>query len=415
MSNLAVTQTQHVPQELDKSLHSDSPVAIPENKLSMPPAKSFSIFNKCKNFVKKNLLFSLAVVLPTFLSICYFGFYASDIYVSECSFVVRSPNKKSAPSGLGALLSGAGAGASSFAHASEDSSVVSDYITSRDALQFLQEKMDLKAAWQSSKIDIFHRFNPLGWDNSQEALFEYYPARVSSHQEMTGITTVTVSAFRPEMAYQINELLLLEGEKLVNAMNERARKDLVRFAENEVRVAEDKAKAAALALSNYRNTEAVVDPEKQTQIHFEQISRLQEELIKTKAQLTQLKVFSPKNPHPPALELKVQTLENEIAQETEKITGGTDSLASKAAQYERLALEREFADKQLAAALSSLESARNEAQRQQLYLETISKPNLPDEAILPKRLRGVATTIVLSLIAWGILSMLLAGVREHQY
>ena len=99
----------------------------------------------------------------------------------------------------------------------------------------------------------------------------------------------------------------------------------------------------------------------------------------------------------------------------QKISGGENSLASKAAEYERLALDREFADKQLASALASLEVARNEAQRQQLYLETISKPNLPDEAVLPKRFQGILTTFILGLVAWGIISMLLAGVREHQY
>ena len=111
----------------------------------------------------------------------------------------------------------------------------------------------------------------------------------------------------------------------------------------------------------------------------------------------------------------MQTLQTEIAKEMEKITGGENSLASKAAEYERLALEREFADKQLAGALASLELARNEAQRQQLYLETIAKPSLPDGPMYPRRLRGVLTTFVLGLVAWGILSMLLAGVREHQY
>jgi capsular polysaccharide transport system permease protein len=48
-------------------------------------------------------------------------------------------------------------------------------------------------------------------------------------------------------------------------------------------------------------------------------------------------------------------------------------------------------------------------------LETIANSSLPDDATYPKRLRGVVTTFVLGLVAWGILAMLLAGVREHQY
>lgn len=366
-------------------------------------------------FWRRHALFLAAVVIPTLLSILYFAFYATDIYVSESSYVVRSPNKQaSATSGLGAILQGAGF--SGFAKAPDDVYAVSQYIRSRDALNFLDEKLDLHAAWQSKDIDLLHRFDALGWDDSREALYEYYLKRVKVLADTaSGITTLTISGFKPEQVFAINKLLLGKAEELVNILNERGRKDLIRFAENEVKIAEDKAKGAAKALSDFRNTQAVVDPEKQTMLHFEQISRLQEELIRTRGQLTQLKVFAPDSPHPPALELRAQTLEAEIAAETDKITGGEQSLASKAAEYQRLQLERDFADKQLAVAMAALESARNEAHRQQLYLETIANPSLPDDATYPKRLRGVITTLVLGLVAWGILAMLLAGVREHQY
>ena len=43
----------------------------------------------------------------------------------------------------------------------------------------------------------------------------------------------------------------------------------------------------------------------------------------------------------------------------------------------------------------------------------ISVPGLPDEAREPRRLRGVFATLLLGLVAWVILTMLLAGVREH--
>jgi capsular polysaccharide transport system permease protein len=89
-------------------------------------------------------------------------------------------------------------------------------------------------------------------------------------------------------------------------------------------------------------------------------------------------------------------------------------LARKAAEYQRLALDREFADKQLASAMVSLEQARNDAQRKQLYLERIVQPSKPDIAVEPKRLRSIFSTFILGLVAYGILSMLLAGVREHQ-
>ena len=64
-------------------------------------------------------------------------------------------------------------------------------------------------------------------------------------------------------------------------------------------------------------------------------------------------------------------------------------------------------------ALASLEQARNEAHRKQLYLERIAQPNLPDLAMEPKRLRAFFATMVLTLITWGVVSMVVAGVKEH--
>jgi len=366
-----------------------------------------------RGFLCRHLLFTLSVVVPTLIAALYFGFLASDVFVSESRFVVRTPNKQTT-GGLSGILQGAGF--SGIGRAPEDVHTVGQYALSRDALSLLDGRLQLRTAWGDAKIDVMRRFDPFGWDGSREALFQYYPRRVGVVVDpASGITTLTASAFAPEQALQINEILLGEAEKLVNTLNDRARGDLIKFAENEVTIAEDKAKAAAAAVSAYRNSQAVVDPEKQTELHFAHISRLQEELMRTESQLTQLRVFAPDSPHPPALELRARTLETEIGKEMEKITGGENSLASKAAEYERLALEREFADKQLAGALASLELARNEAQRQQLYLETIAKPSLPDGPMYPRRLRGILTTFVLGLVAWGILAMLLAGVREHQY
>ncbi len=96
-----------------------------------------------------------------------------------------------------------------------------------------------------------------------------------------------------------------------------------------------------------------------------------------------------------------------------KVTGNSRSLAQSAIQFERLMLENEFANKQLTATLASLEQARNEAQRKQAYVERIVEPNLPDAPMEPRRLRGIIATLVLSLLAYGILRMLLAGIREH--
>ena len=53
------------------------------------------------------------------------------------------------------------------------------------------------------------------------------------------------------------------------------------------------------------------------------------------------------------------------------------------------------------------------AQKQELYLETISRPNLPDAPQLPHRFEDILATLLISFIVWGILTILIAGVKEH--
>jgi capsular polysaccharide transport system permease protein len=143
------------------------------------------------------------------------------------------------------------------------------------------------------------------------------------------------------------------------------------------------------------------------------VAKLQEELLATEGQLAQLNRLSPDNPQIPALRARAETLRKSIDAESAKVAGGKGSFSARAPNYERLALEREFAEKQLASALASLENARNEAERKQLYLERLVQPNLPDKAMEPRRIRSILTIFVLSLIAWGVVTLLVAAVREH--
>lgn len=352
-------------------------------------------------------LFWLTVVLPTLIAIVYYGFIAADVYISESRFVVRSPERQTA-SPLGMLLKGTG-----FTRSQDDSYTVQDFILSRDAMRALDEKLNLRSAF--GKGDLFSRFPGLDWDDSFENMHRYYQKMVGVQLDpVSSIATVTVRAFSAEEAQKINQYLIEMSETLVNQLNERGRQDMIRFAANEVAEAEKKARDAALALARYRNEKGVIDPEKQSTIPLQQIAKLQDELIATKAQLAQLQMLTRDNPQIPVLKQRIQMLESEIELESARVAGSGRSLASKAAEFQRLALDKEFADKQLASALVSLEQARNEARRQQLYLERIAQPNLPDAAMEPRRLRNILAVFVLGLIAWGVLSMLIAGIREHQ-
>jgi capsular polysaccharide transport system permease protein len=372
-----------------------------------------------RRFPRISPLFLLTVAAPTLLAIIYFGLIASDIYISESHFVVRSQQRQQSSSGLTTALlmaSGSGAGAA-LARSLEDTYNVQDFMLSRDALQRLNDQLHLDAAYGSSKVDIFRRFAGLAWwNNSFEDFYLHYQKFVDVQlvDSTSPVSVLEVRAFTAEDAYRINEMLLQMSEELINRINERARQDLIRFASIEVEEAERKAKAAALTLSNYRKKNVVVNPESQSGLHLQSITRLQENLVAIKAQLAQIHDSAPQSPIIPSLKKRAETIQAEIDAEMAKVAGGSLSLTDKAAEYERLSLERSFAEKQLENALTALDKARSDAQRQQLYLDRISQPNKPDKAMEPRRIRAVIATFILGMITWGVLSLLVAGVREHR-
>jgi capsular polysaccharide transport system permease protein len=353
--------------------------------------------------------FYATVVAPTVLSILYFGLFASDVYISESRFVVRSAERP-VMNGLGAMLKSAG-----FSGGGTEVYVARDFVLSRDALNALNARDAFRSAYGGSGISIFNRFDPLGVNGSSEALYDYYQHKVSlDYDSSSAISTLRVRAFSPQDAERFNALLLGRAEELVNRLSQRAQQDIMRRADEEVETAKRKAALAAVALAAFRNRERIVDPEKQAEIGLEMVSKLQDELIETRTTLAQVRRLTPENPQIELLETRAASLSRQIGEENEKVTGSRRSLAASAVRYQRLLLDNQFAEKQLAMAMTTYEDARTEAIRKQAYVERIVQPSRPDEAQEPRRARGIGTTVAMGLVAWGILTMLIAGVREHR-
>ena len=358
---------------------------------------------------KADIFALIFVIIPTALSVIYFSFIASDVYISESRFVVRSPDKP-AQSGLGVLFKGLG-----FSNAGDEMAISREAVLSRDALRALDKHHAFSKAFQRSDISIFNRFNPFGFARSFEDLYQYYLGKVDLEQNSsTSVATLKMKAYNPRDAQRFNAQLLSMAEYTVNKLNVRGRNDLIRYSESEYESSKDYARKTALALSQYRNQKQILDPEAQASAQLQMISKLQDELISSQSELRLLQNLTPQNPKIPILQQKAGGLSGEIEAQLAALAGGRNSLATNSAQYQRLLLESQFADKQLAASMAALEQARNEARRQQAYVERIVQPNLPDYPEEPRRLRGILTTFVLGLVAWGIARMLLAGLMEHR-
>jgi len=352
----------------------------------------------------------LIVGLPTLIASIYYFLWASDQYVSEAQFVVRGQGSSlMAPSLLGAMMGGSGG-----LHASQDDlQSVDDFIVSHDAVRELQGRMDLVGMFRRPEADAIARLWPS--HPTAEKLLKYYQGKISVEFDTdTGISTLKVRAFRPHDAQEIASTLLTLSEGLVNQFSERSQADALKVARQEVDRAEARVVAARAELTAFRSREQSIDPGKSSAMVFELVARLEGQLAQTRADITESQTYlKADNPKLQMLTNKASALEAQIATEKRRLTGSDGSLAPVVAAYERLLLEREFADKGYASALLSVENARIEAAKQHLYLVRVVEPNLPEEALYPKRILMVASVFFCSLMAYAIGWLILAGVREH--
>jgi capsular polysaccharide transport system permease protein len=349
------------------------------------------------------------VGLPTLIAGVYYFAIASDLYLSEAKFIVRSPKQVQA-SGIGALLQSTG-----LSRAEDDTAAVQDFITSRDAVRKLERKNDLRDIFNRPEADFVTRFPGIFfWRTDFEALFRRYDHFVSVETDTsTGVTTLAVKAYRPEDSEMLATALLTYSEQLINVLNERARRDALDTARREVERAEQRISEIQKELTAYRVQQKMLDPKTASSGVLELIGQMNAAQANARAQLGELLKNSPNSPQVALMKTRIASLDKLITEERAKLSGESDSVVASLTEYERLTLDRELAEKALASAFTSLEAARLEAQRQQLYLETIAQPNLADYPLYPKRIVSFAMVFATCFLVYGLAWLLVASVREH--
>lgn len=354
----------------------------------------------------------LIVVLPTLIAAFYLFAIAADQYESEAHFVVRAPNETPANvGGIGQIISSA----AGFAPSQSEAMSVSDYLSSHDAVEELRRESALVERFRRPEADVVSRL----WsaDPAIETLVRYYRRHVDIDLDTeTGITTLRVRTFRPEDSYALTTKLLAIGEERVNALNTRAFEATVAQAERQLEEAENLVTREQLRLTNFRQNRRNIDPPASGEAQIQLVSNLNGKLAEARAQLAGMAgVIHPSSPQYRALASQISALQAQVNAQSSKLagTGGGATMASDLGTYEELRLRQEFAATRYAAAASALEKAREQAQKQQLFIVRVVEPNMPERALYPKRWTILLTIFFGLLLAYGIGWLIMAGVREH--
>lgn len=356
--------------------------------------------------------FGIFVLIPTVLAALYFLVLASDIFASETRFMVRSGDTQQEV-GTGALAMVAKvAGVSG---TSPDSFAVLNYVKSRAIIEDVGGKETVFRLFNRDRGDFFATIAP---DATWEDIVEYWQDRVSASLDtQSGIITVEATAFSAEEADWLARQVVEKSETLVNEISRRAREEALRVALADVELARSELAEARETLRVYRNTSEIIDPTMTAESIGEVLSQLMIKRIELEARLETTasmidQDFAPRQVVERELaQVRAQIAEQEGLLASQGRSGGT--VSDVVASFENLRLEEEFAANRYSIAVSSYEKARQETERQQLYLVEIVRPAVPDTALYPRVAAGIFMIFFISFVLWAIASLIVASVKDH--
>ncbi len=340
------------------------------------------------------------------------GWYLYDIavnqYASTVGFSVRKEEVATPVELFGGIADVATSGSS-------DSDILYEFIRSQEMVEALEARLGLSSLYARAPDDPVFAYDPEG---TIEDLMEYwsYMVRVT-YDSTTELIEVRALAFAPEDAKAITAGIFAECVRLVEELSAIAQQDTIAFAAVEVDRAVERLKTAREAMTGFRSRTQIVDPTADLQGQMGLLSTLEQQLAEALISADLLRQSTrDSDPRITQAELRISVIEARIAEERRKLGRGGDGedYATKLAEYERLAVDREFAEQAYTAALATYDQALAEARRKSRYLAAYIKPTLAQASEFPRKevLLGILAFFLLS--GWAIAVLVYYSVRDRR-
>lgn len=357
--------------------------------------------------------FAALVVAPVLLTAAYLFAVAEDQYASTVAFAVRSEEAPPQLELFGALADFGGS-------SGNDADILYEFLESQELVAALDHQIDLRTRYAQRGRDIVFAFPP---DGPIEELTTHWRhmSRVA-YDSNTGLIELRVRAFTPGDARMIAEAAFAESARLINELSDIAREDATRFARNELDRSVDRLKASREWVMAFRSVNQIVDPDADLQVQMGLLGTLQEQLAEAYIEIDLLREATrmPNDIRLTQAEKRIAVIEARIEDERAKLgtgsMGATSSgdYATLMAEFERLMVDREFAEQSYTAALAAYDAALAEARRQSRYLAAYVKPTLAETSQHPQRWTLLGLVALFLAAGWAAAMLILQSIRDRR-
>jgi len=362
------------------------------------------------------LIFAFLVMVtgPIAAASWYLYERAVDQYGSTVGFTVRSEDVSSSADILSGLGSTFGGGS-----ASRDGDILYEFILSQEIVRKINDRLDLAGLYAAHyDTDPLMSYNPQG---TIEDLTDFWQRMVRvSYDSGSGLMELRVLAFNPEDAKRIAEAIFDESSTMINALSAIARADATRYAQEDLELALERLKEAREALTAFRLANQIVDPNADIQTQVGLLALLQEQQATALIEYQLISETAREgDPRVEQARRRLEVIEAQVAEERKKfgVGGGSEGgveYATTVSEFERLTVDREFAETAYAATLSAFDGARAEASRQSRYLAAYINPTLAEKSEFPQRPLIILIVGLFSFLVWAILSLIYYALRDRR-
>ena len=320
---------------------------------------------------RRRIRYLVLLGLPLLLFAFYSVFLASTLYEATTVFTVTTASKEQG--GAAASPLALGAPAPSLSQEYE----MREFLTSRAAMQAMEEEHGYLQHLAATGDMFTGPGKPFGLTDE----LDYYRRRVNiSVNVQEGLATLHVHAATQEDALRYSGALLEFARERLAGVAKQLNDDQVAALEEEVQAARNAVSEASAEVGRVQEARGEIDPVLATTSVYELISQLELKRSEARAQRDSLRANGlDESPLLPRLGAQIATLESQIAEQRERLTGtGAGSVRRSIGLLERAVTRRQLAETTLAATLETLEQARLEALKQRPYLVIVAPPSAPD-------------------------------------
>ena len=352
--------------------------------------------------------FVLSVCLPLAIAAWYLFAVAAEQYASTVGFSVRKEEIASPIELFGGIADVASTGSS-------DSDILYEFIRSQEIVKLLDGSLGLSNIYAAPENDPVFAYDRSG---TIEDLLKYWHRMVRvTYDSATELIEVRALAITPKDAQAISTAIFDESARLVDDLSAIAQQDAIAFAKDEVDRAVERLKSAREAMTQFRLRTQIVDPTADLQGQMGLLSMLEQQLAEALISADLLRESTrASDPRITQAERRITVIQARIKDERRnpgRGDGGED-YATLLAEFERLTVDREFAEQAYTAALATYDQALAEARRKSRYLAAYIRPTLAEASEYPQKevLLGIAAFFLIS--SWSIVVLVYYSVRDRR-